>query len=94
MPYTHEILSFGTGSGKPVMALNIIAERKQSTLIIVHTKELLHQWVERAGQFLGIAPEKIGIIGAGKFTLGNQVTVERFISRRTFCQHYEEEWYE
>ncbi|MCP4116589.1 MAG: hypothetical protein GY737_14510 [Desulfobacteraceae bacterium] len=36
------------------MALNLIAERKQSTLIIVHTKELLHQWVERAGQFLGM----------------------------------------
>ncbi len=60
------ILQAGTGAGKTVMALAIIAERKQPTMIVVHTKELLNQWVERIDQFLGI---KAGIIGAGKFDI-------------------------
>jgi superfamily II DNA or RNA helicase len=87
LPYTHGVLSSGTGSGKTVMALNIIAERKQPTLIIVHTKELLHQWVERAGQFLGMVPGEIGIIGNGKFALGDRVTVGMV---QTLCKRVDE----
>jgi len=41
------VLEAGTGSGKTVMALAIIAARRQPTLIIVHTKELLYQWQQR-----------------------------------------------
>lgn len=44
-------LSAPTGSGKTVMALAVIAERKQPALIIVHTKELLHQWIDRIEAF-------------------------------------------
>ena len=54
------------GSGKTVMSLATIAERKQCTLIIVHTKELLNQWVTRITQYLGIPKEEVGIIGNGK----------------------------
>jgi len=54
------------GSGKTVMACNIMAERKQPTLIIVHTKELLNQWRDRIIQYLGIPSDEIGQIGAGK----------------------------
>ncbi|MBW2109396.1 MAG: DEAD/DEAH box helicase family protein [Deltaproteobacteria bacterium] len=36
------VLSAPTGSGKTVMALHVIAERRQPALVIVHTKELLH----------------------------------------------------
>jgi superfamily II DNA or RNA helicase len=39
-------LSSATGSGKTVMALYIIARRKQPALIIVHTKDLAAQWVD------------------------------------------------
>lgn len=60
------VLEAGTGSGKTVMALKIIAERKQPTLIIVHNKELLYQWHERIGEFLGI---EAGQAGDGKFTI-------------------------
>lgn len=73
--YQQGVLSSPTGAGKTVMALNIIAERSQPTLIIVHTKELLHQWVDRAGQFLGIDVDDIGVIGNGKFTLGDRITI-------------------
>jgi superfamily II DNA or RNA helicase len=57
------VLEAGTGSGKTVMALAIIAARRQPTLIIVHTKELLYQWRQRIGQFLGL---DAGLVGDGR----------------------------
>jgi superfamily II DNA or RNA helicase len=69
------VLRAPTGSGKTVMALSIIAHRKQPSLIIVHTKELLHQWVDRIVTFLGIPRNEIGMIGAGTFTIGDTITV-------------------
>ena len=60
----HSVIEAGTGSGKSVIALAIIAARSQPTLIIVHTKELLHQWRERIEQFLGV---EAGLIGDGQF---------------------------
>jgi superfamily II DNA or RNA helicase len=58
------VIEAGTGSGKTVMALALIAERRQPTFVVVHTKELLYQWQERARQFLGVEP---GLVGDGKF---------------------------
>ena len=60
------VLEAGTGAGKTVMALSLIAERKQPCLVLVHTKELLLQWVDRAEQFLGV---KAGQVGNGKFNI-------------------------
>ena len=54
------VLEAGTGSGKTVMALDIIARRQQPTLVIVHSKELLFQWKERISQFLGINAGQAG----------------------------------
>jgi len=64
-----------TGSGKTVMALCLIALRQQPCLVVVHTKELLHQWVERIETFLEIPKAEIGIIGAGKKRVGDKITV-------------------
>lgn len=64
-----------TGGGKTVMALYMIAERKQPALIVVHTKELLHQWIDRIETFLGIPAAEVGIIGNGKKTVGDRITV-------------------
>lgn len=69
------VLEAPTGSGKTTMALAVISERKQPTLIIVHSKELLNQWRDRIQQFLGIPGKEIGQIGGGKFQIGKQVTV-------------------
>lgn len=60
------VLVAPTGSGKTVIALWMIAQRGQPTLIVVHTKELQKQWVDRITQFLGISSENIGLIGGGK----------------------------
>jgi superfamily II DNA or RNA helicase len=68
-------LSSATGSGKTVMALYIIAKRKQPALIVVHNKELAAQWVAQIGAFLGIESNNVGIIGGGKKIVGNKITV-------------------
>jgi superfamily II DNA or RNA helicase len=60
------VIEAGTGSGKTVMALALIATRRQPTLVVVHTKELLFQWQERVRTFLGVEP---GQVGDGKFNL-------------------------
>jgi superfamily II DNA or RNA helicase len=64
------VLQAPTGSGKTIMGLAVIAARKQPSLIVVHTKELLNQWRDRAAEFLTIAPSEIGQIGGGQFTIG------------------------
>ena len=68
-------LSSPTGSGKTVIALAAVARRKQPALVIVHTKELLNQWTERIGNFLDVPVKEIGRIGAGKFSIGDRLTV-------------------
>ncbi len=60
------VLEAGTGSGKTVMALAAIARRRQPTIVIVHTKELLYQWRDRIEEFMGI---EAGLIGDSKFDI-------------------------
>jgi superfamily II DNA or RNA helicase len=69
------VLEAPTGSGKTVMALSIIAARRQPCLVIVHSKELLHQWLDRVEAFLGIPRAEIGIIGDGRKQIGEKITV-------------------
>ena len=69
------VLQAPTGSGKTVMALSLIAARRQPTMIIVHSKELMNQWTERIEQFLDIPKTEIGIIGNGKKQIGNKITI-------------------
>ena len=73
LKYDFGVLSSPTGSGKTVMALSIIAKRFQKTLIIVHTKELLKQWIARIKTFLKI--KNVGQIGDGKKIVGKEITV-------------------
>jgi superfamily II DNA or RNA helicase len=68
-------LSSPTGSGKTVMALNMVARRRQPAIVIVHTKDLAAQWVERIDTYLGIPPEACGMIAAGRTRIGSQITV-------------------
>jgi superfamily II DNA or RNA helicase len=64
-----------TGSGKTVMALYAISERRQPALVTVHTAALAKQWVERASTFLGLEGSEIGIIGQGQRRVGKRLTV-------------------
>jgi superfamily II DNA or RNA helicase len=68
-------LSSATGSGKTIMALYMIAKRRQPTLIIVHTKDLAAQWTLRIESFLGIGAAKVGLIGGGRKAPGEKITI-------------------
>ena len=63
------------GSGKTIIALAIIARKKQPALIIVHRKQLFDQWIERIESFLGIAKAFIGKIAPGQQKIGTHITV-------------------
>jgi len=64
--YPVGVLESSTGSGKTVFGIHMITVRKQPTLIIVHTKELGHQWIKSIKDFTGY---DAGILGDGKFIL-------------------------
>lgn len=75
------------GSGKTVMGLKIIANKKQPALIVVHRKLLLEQWQERIQAFLGIPKNEIGIIGQGKVRIGKQITIATIQSLPKQLEH-------
>jgi len=55
------------GSGKTIIGLEIIAQKRQPALIIVHRKQLFDQWIERIQSFLKIPKNEIGQIGNQKY---------------------------
>ena len=60
------VLSATTGFGKTVIAAWLIAQRGVNTLIIVHRRQLMEQWVDRLSTFLDRSPKSIGRIGSGR----------------------------
>ncbi len=54
------------GTGKTVVGISLIARRARSTLVLVHRRPLLEQWIAQLAIFLGISPGEIGRIGAGR----------------------------
>ena len=60
------VLSATTAFGKTVVAAWLIAERGVNTLVLVHRRQLLEQWVERLSAFLGLPSKGIGRIGGGR----------------------------
>ena len=63
------------GSGKTIIGLEIIAQKRQPALIIVHRKQLFDQWIERIQSFLKIPKKEIGQIGNQKFKVGKEITI-------------------
>jgi superfamily II DNA or RNA helicase/very-short-patch-repair endonuclease len=60
------VLSATTAFGKTVIAAWLIAQRGVNTLVLVHRRQLLEQWVERLSAFLDLPPKSIGRIGGGQ----------------------------
>lgn len=73
--HTNGIIVAPPGSGKTIMALELIARLKIPALILVNRNQLLSQWIERTERFLGIPKINIGTISGTKKKLGKQVTV-------------------
>ena len=60
------VLSATTAFGKTVIAAWLIAQRRVNTLVLVHRRQLLEQWVERLRTFLDLPVKSIGHIGGGR----------------------------
>jgi superfamily II DNA or RNA helicase/very-short-patch-repair endonuclease len=60
------VLSATTAFGKTVIGAWLIAQRRVNTLVLVHRRQLLEQWIERLGAFLGLELQSIGQIGSGR----------------------------
>jgi superfamily II DNA or RNA helicase len=74
---SHEIgvLSASTAFGKTVIGAWLIAERKVNTLVIVHRRQLMDQWVESLQSFLGLEKKEVGQVGGGKHTITGTIDV-------------------
>ncbi len=66
LPHDIGIVVAPPGTGKTVLGAALIAKRAVSTLVLVHRKPLLDQWVVQLSEFLGIPRKEIGVIGGGK----------------------------
>jgi hypothetical protein len=60
------VLAAATAFGKTVVAAKMIAARERNTLVLVHRRQLLEQWVARLQSFLDIPPGGLGIVHGGK----------------------------
>ena len=54
------------GIGKTVLGTHLVAARGRNTLVLVHRRPLLDQWLAQLAVFLSLDPKDIGQIGAGK----------------------------
>ena len=69
------VLAASTAFGKTVVAAYLIAQRQVNTLVVVHRRQLLDQWVQALSQFLGLSPKDIGQIGGGKHQANGSLDV-------------------
>ncbi|HWI58118.1 MAG TPA: DEAD/DEAH box helicase family protein, partial [Bacillota bacterium] len=69
------VLSATTAFGKTVIAAWLIAQRGVNTLVLVHRRQLLEQWVERLSVFLGMPAKSIGQLGGGRKKLTGTLDV-------------------
>ena len=60
------VLAATTAFGKTVVAASLLADRGTNTLVLVHRRQLVDQWVARLGAFLDLPDTAIGRIGGGK----------------------------
>ena len=66
LAHENGVLAATTAFGKTVVAAWLIAQRGVSTLVLVHRRQLLDQWIERLATFLGMPAKSIGRIGGGR----------------------------
>ena len=69
------IIVMPPGSGKTVLGCAMIAERKATTLVLVHRQPLLDQWKARLQQFLAFGDIEIGVITGTKQNPGGKIDV-------------------
>jgi superfamily II DNA or RNA helicase len=72
------VLAASTAFGKTVVAAYLIAQRKVNTLVVVHRRQLLDQWVQALSQFLGVDQKEIGQIGGANTSQARRLILRWF----------------
>lgn len=75
-----QILVLGCGRGKTVMALRYGYVHDHKMLVIVDRIELAEQWERACIDLFGIPADRVGKVYAGKFSIGDAVTITTFQS--------------
>jgi superfamily II DNA or RNA helicase len=75
LPHDTGVLAASTAFGKTVLAIRMMAERGVNTLILVHRRQLMDQWIERLTTFSSLPHDAIGVIGGGRRKPKGQVDV-------------------
>ncbi len=60
------VLAATTAFGKTVVTAWLIAQRGVNTLVLVHRRQLMDQWIERLATFLDLPAKSVGRIGGGR----------------------------
>lgn len=72
---TQGILQAPAGSGKTQMGLEVIARVGQPALWLTHTRDLAQQVLDRAAEVLDVPRREIGMLGAGRESVGDRLTI-------------------
>jgi hypothetical protein len=75
LPHDTGVLAATTAFGKTILAIRMMAERGRNTLVLVHRRQLMDQWIERLTAFSNISRDAIGMIGGGHRKPKGQVDV-------------------
>ena len=66
LKYDIGVLAATTAFGKTVIAARMIAMRGRNTLVLVHRRQLLDQWIAQLQTFLDMPANQIGVIHGAK----------------------------
>lgn len=70
------VIELPTGAGKTILAVKVIEYCRRSTLVVVPTIELMHQWASVVRSQLGV---QCGLLGGGEFNI-QDVTISTYDS--------------
>lgn len=65
----------GHKSGKTVIAIYTIAQRRQPTLVLIPKLDLLEGWLTKIENFLQIPRSEVGIFAEGNHRIGREITI-------------------
>lgn len=71
----HGIIVLPTGKGKSILGLYLARKTSQRALIVVHKDDLVTGWIKDAKLVFGLRQKQVGVIKAGQFNIGEQLTV-------------------
>lgn len=57
------VIEVAPGTGKTIMAFQLMQEWQVPSLVVVHTKDIQQQWMRKAQSMLGLSKDQIGLIG-------------------------------